>query len=38
MEDYNTIVSIGETNVLAGVFDGHGGHEVASFISSTISK
>lgn len=38
MEDYSTLIRLGEDNVLAGVFDGHGGPEVASYVSQVIGK
>jgi serine/threonine protein phosphatase PrpC len=38
MEDFHVAAQIGDELLLAGVFDGHGGPEVARYVSSIIAK
>lgn len=38
MEDFSCVHKLSETVTLAGVFDGHGGPEVAAYVSRVFGK
>ena len=38
MEDAHVVESLGDGNILFGIFDGHGGSEVAKYVSKNIAK